>query len=198
MNTLLQKEILELRNLVSKKNFPVNFSNIPEQELKAFLDGIKKIKYISNNFELEEISKDELEKWGLGYLLIHDLFHKSFQNDNLYILETEITLQTFEESKKILTEKEIKSLEVGYLLLSLASLETHHSLEYLISEKIIIGESYFYGVFSISLWGYKFDNKKFEEVISNLLRKLKDGSIEKLIQRYKNLVPDFLKFNKSK
>lgn len=198
MNTLLQKEILELRNLVSKKNFPVNFSNIPEQELKAFLDGIKKIKYISNNFELEEISKDELEKWGLGYLLIHDLFHKSFQNDNLYILETEITLQTFEESKKILTEKEIKSLEVGYLLLSLASLETHHSLEYLISEKIIIGESYFYGVFSISLWGYKFDNKKFEEVISNLLRKLKDGSIEKLIQRYKNLVPDFLKFNKFK
>ncbi len=198
MNTLLQKEILELRNLVSKKNFPVNFSNIPEQELKAFLDGIKKIKYISNNFELEEISKDELEKWGLGYLLIHDLFHKSFQNDNLYILETEITLQTFEESKKILTEKEIKSLEVGYLLLSLASLETYHSLEYLISEKIIIGESYFYGVFSISLWGYKFDNKKFEEVISNLLRKLKDGSIEKLIQRYKNLVPDFLKFNKSK
>jgi len=198
MNTLLQKEILELRNLVSKKNFPVNFSNIPEQELKAFLDGIKKIKYISNNFELEEISKDELEKWGLGYLLIHDLFHKSFQNDNLYILETEITLQTFEESKKILTEKEIKSLEVGYLLLSLASLETYHSLEYLISEKIIIGESYFYGVFSISLWGYKFDNKKFEEVISNLLRKLKDGSIEKLIQRYKNLVPDFLKFNKFK
>lgn len=198
MNTLLQKEILELRNLVSKKNFPVNFSNIPEQELKAFLDGIKKIKYISNNFELEEISKDELEKWSLGYLLIHDLFHKSFQNDNLYILETEITLQTFEESKKILTEKEIKSLEVGYLLLSLASLETYHSLEYLISEKIIIGESYFYGVFSISLWGYKFDNKKFEEVISNLLRKLKDGSIEKLIQRYKNLVPDFLKFNKFK
>lgn len=196
MNRPLSKELITFINYLSQENYnqlDLNFSSIPEKELRAFFEGLKNLPKITSSFELKNLSKEDLERGSLTYLFIHDLYHKSIKGDNLLLLETEITLLSFKEIENVLNNNQKSLIQSSYLLLSLATLNNFHQLEHLISEKIILGESYFYGVFDISLWGYRIDNQKFSEVIENLYQKLKNNSLDKIINRYKNFVPDLSK-----
>jgi len=186
----LIKEIISLGTSRSDVVNQVELKAIPQEELQIFTQSLKNLHEILHFFDMRETNPQELERWALIYILLHDLFHQFYTSPEIHYLETQITTKIFKESENVLTKEQKQALQTSYLLLALNSLKTHHHSLYLISEKIILGEGYFYGIFEPSLWGQKINHQAFEEVIKSLTNKLEKDSLEKLFEKYKNFVPN--------
>jgi len=186
--TSLKEKISEV---LKAKTVP-NFDFLPPEEAKVFIAALKNFHKLLPYFEIKT-KKEDLEKWALIYLSLHNLFHEVFENYKIEEKEIVSTLKIFLETESLLNQNQKELLIHSYGLLSIEALNLHHELPYLISEKIILGESYFFGVFEPSLWGTKIKSEKLLEVIKNINKKLENGGIQQLIKSYKNFKFDILK-----
>ncbi|MER3570221.1 MAG: hypothetical protein C4348_01255 [Patescibacteria group bacterium] len=192
------EEILKLKNIDNEnylKNLSFNF--LPQKEGLIFTSALKDLKRIKNYLEIKD-NLEEVTKWGLIYIALHNLYHQHHQKENIHLLELETTLPIFLEIENLLNEEEKRKLQLAYISLAINSLRIDHKNDYLISEKIVLGEGYFYGVFELGIWGWKFNKNNFDLTIKNLVEKLEKNEIEKLIEKYKNLTHDLLNFNNKK
>jgi hypothetical protein len=189
-------ELTGLREKISEvlkaKSVP-NFDFLPQEEVKVFITALKNFPKLLPYFEIKA-KKEDLEKWALIYISLHNLFHEIFENHKIEEKELASTLKIFLETENLLSQNQKELLTSSYALLAIESLNLHHELPYLISEKIILGESYFFGVFEPSLWGTKIESEKLLEVVKNVNKKFEEGDIQKLIEAYKNFKFDILKF----
>jgi len=191
--TSIRDFLLNVISSSEKGSLDLNFNFIPKEEAKFFLTSLKNLNKIKGYFELTDLSKEEIEKWSIIFLLLHDFFHSLDNNQSIEKLETKITSQMFVISNEILNENQKLKLASSYVLLAIETLNNFHHSPYFISEKIVLGESYFQGVFEPSLWGIKINHAKFFEVNQKLNKKIENESFESLINNYKNFKFDILK-----
>ncbi|GBD34578.1 hypothetical protein HRbin35_00311 [bacterium HR35] len=192
-STSIKDFLLNIISNSEKGSLDLNFNFIPKEEAKFFLASLKNINKVKGYFELNELSKEEIEKWSIIFLLLHDFFHSLADDSSIEKLETKITPQMFVASSEILNENQKLKLASAYILLGIETLNNFHHSPYFISEKIVLGESYFQGVFEPSLWGVKINHSKFFEVTQKLNKKIETESLERLIANYKNFKFDVLK-----
>ncbi|BCX15495.1 MAG: hypothetical protein KatS3mg097_387 [Candidatus Parcubacteria bacterium] len=177
-------------------NYDLNdesFAYIPNEEMKIFLQTIKNMPKTISKFNLKDLqlSHQEIEKWALIYLKIHNMLHYekiSTINDNIELIETEITATTFSETFHLIHNNDFKKLSTAYISLSLEAINNHHHSPFLISEKIILGEFVCNGGFEISLWGLKIKEHILSSVAKNILERINNNNYQKLLQKYQNFV----------
>lgn len=171
-----------------------NLQYIPEEELKLFINSLKEFHKNLLKFSKPNLQKQDLEKWILIYLYTHNLFHSQIQeNESNDLIKTELitTAPIFKIAKETLKEDDYIKLTFSYFLLGLTALQINHSLEYLISEKLILGEFVSVGGLEKSIWGLKFKHNVLLEVVDNLLDKIKRDRINLLVKKYRNITFDF-------
>lgn len=195
-NTLIElKKIIENRNFdISDPHFKLDF--LPQEEAKVFLSSFPLFDNILFKFDILKLTfdKEEIKKWALIYLALHNLFHEKYNKiygSDLTKLEIYSTAPLFLDTKDLL-EVDFQKLTYAYFLLGSSSLKTNHSLPYLISEKLILGEFIALGNLEESLWGYQLKTNSMPEVAKNILEKTEKDRIHHLIKKYQNFIPNFL------
>lgn len=172
----------------------VNLKNIPAEELKIFLSSFNLLDKIWAKIDfriLGSLNKDELKKWSIIYVIIHDLFHEEInnkQNYNLSQLEIYSTIPIFIQLKETINSENYQKFIYAYFSLGLGALKINHRLENLISEKIILGEFSSIGGLENDLWGVKLKTELFDYALKTILNKFENSRYEMLIKRYKNFV----------
>lgn len=188
------KETLEIINLKKPALSIIDFSNIPEEEVRIFLEASKNnLEFIKKlDISALRIDKNELQKWQILYIKLHDLYHKEFREEDLNKLEIKTTASLFPDAEKVLDELGIEKLILAYISLGFSALKINRSSCYLISEKVLLGEFASLGGFERGIWGIKVNHKILPIVIRNVLDKLERGRHEMLVNKYKNFTFDFL------
>jgi hypothetical protein len=170
----------------------LDLKHLPSEEAKIFLASINNLDQHLTKFETSLLDKNEARRWSLIYLALHNLLHSETENPDITKLEVFTTAPIFDLTKNILDEKDFEKLGLAYFLLGLSSLKINHSLEYLISEKLILGEFVAIGGVEKGIWGLKFKYQFLPQAASNIFNKVKNDRHNFLLKKYKNLIFDFL------
>jgi hypothetical protein len=191
----MEKTLQEIKLILEKRDVEGTYcdlKHIPSEEAKVFLASVNNLEQYLTKLETSLLDKNEAKRWSLIYLALHDLLHSETENQDITKLEVFTTAPIFDLTKNILDEKDFEKLSLAYFLLSLSSLKINHSLEYLISEKLILGEFVAIGGVEKGIWGLKFKYQFLPEAASNIFTKVKNDRHNFLLKKYKNLVFDFL------
>ena len=191
----MEKTLQEIKLILEKgdaKELYWDLKHIPSEEAKVFLASVNNLNQYLTKLEASLLDKDEAKRWSLIYLAIHNLLHSETEHQDTTKLEVFTTAPIFDLTKNILDEKDFEKLSLAYFLLGLSSLKINHSLEYLISEKLILGEFVAIGGVEKGIWGLKFKYQFLPEAASNIFNKVKNDRHHFLLKKYKNLVFDFL------
>ncbi|GIW65201.1 MAG: hypothetical protein KatS3mg093_180 [Candidatus Parcubacteria bacterium] len=196
-NTLITNNIKKILETKLEAEKIINLKNIPGEELKTFLTAFKIIDKALDKIDFKIINflnKEEIRKWALIYILIHDLFHETINNENYELAKLEIysTAPIFYHLKEIGQPSDYQKLIYAYFSLSFNSLIINHRLENLISEKIILGEFFSIGGLENGLWGIKLKENMFEYALESINEKFKTDKYSILVKRYTNFNFDFL------
>lgn len=183
------KLILENSNL--KKDY-LELSSMPNDEAKVFLAALNSLQKFLINFVSPNVNKEEIERWSLIYLALHNLWHSEFSHDDIGKLEILTTAPILSSLQEILNQEEFQKLSFAYFLLGFSVLKINHSLENLISEKVILGEFVALGGIEKDIWGLKFKPEIMPTVAKNIQNKTEKDRHHLLIKKYKNIVFDFL------
>ncbi|GIW67280.1 MAG: hypothetical protein KatS3mg096_148 [Candidatus Parcubacteria bacterium] len=183
------KIILEKRDLA---NDYFDLKALPPEEAKIFLASINVLPQHLAKFDSPPLDKNETKRWSLIYLALHNLFHSEINHQDITKLEILTTAPIFNLTKEFLNEEDLVKLSFAYFLLGFTSLRINHSLEYLISEKLILGEFVAIGGIESSIWGLKFKHHLLQPVAQNILTKVEKDRHDFLVKKYKNIVFDFL------
>lgn len=196
-----QNIFTEVQKLIENPNINIldphlKLDFLPQQEAKVFLSSFSLLDDIFAKFDILKINfnKAEIKKWALVYLSLHNLFHEEYNkiyNNDLTKLEIYSTAPIFLETKN-LADNDFQKLVYGYFLLGSAALKINHSLENLISEKLILGEFFAFGGVDQSIWGYELKTDLIREIAKNILEKTEKDRINYLIKKYQNFVPYLL------
>lgn len=170
-----------------------SFAYMPDEEMKIFLKTIQNMPKTISKFNLKDLqlSRQEIEKWALIYLKIHNMLHQEKIQTNseyLELIETEITAITFAETFRLISNNDFKKLSTAYISMSIDAINNYHHSPFLISEKIFLGEFIYNGGFEISLWGLKIKEHILSCVAENILERIKNNNYQKLLQNYRNFV----------
>lgn len=192
MNNALQeiKKILEKDYSLEKTDLRF----IPEEEAKIFLEAIKNNEKIISKIDPFSVDydKNELKKWQLIYLNLHDLYHQAIISQNLTELEIKATASILKEMVSFLEPLNLSKFYLAYLILGISSLKINHLLPYLISEKIILGEFVSVGGIETSIWGIKLKTQILHDVSNNIINKLQKDNYHSLVKKYKNFIFDII------
>ncbi len=191
----MDKALQEIKLILEKRDLDRDYwdlKHLPCEEAKIFLASVNNLNQYLTKLETSLLDKDETKRWSLIYLALHDLFHSEAENQDITKLEVFTTAPIFDLTKNILDEKDFEKLSLAYFLLGLSSLKINHSLEYLISEKLILGEFVAIGGVEKGIWGLKFKYQFLPQAASNIFNKVKNDRHNFLLRKYKNLVFDFL------
>ncbi len=192
MNNALQeiKKILEKDYSLEKTDLRF----IPEEEAKIFLEAIKNNEKIISKIDPFSVDydKNELKKWQLIYLNLHDLYHQVIISQNLTELEIKATASILKEMVSFLEPSNLSKLYLAYLILGISSLKINHLLPCLISEKIILGEFVSVGGIETGIWGIKLKTQILHDVSNNIINKLQKDNYHSLVKKYKNFIFDII------
>jgi hypothetical protein len=191
----MEKTLQEIKLILEKGDVEGTYwdlKHIPSEEAKVFLASVNNLDQYLAKLETSLLDKNEAKRWSLIYLALHDLLHSETENQDITKLEVFTTAPIFDLTKNILDEKDFEKLSLAYFLLSLSSLKINHSLEYLISEKLILGEFVAIGGVEKGIWGLKFKYQFLPQAASNIFNKVKNDRHNFLLRKYKNLIFDFL------
>lgn len=199
---MIQAQISEIKKIIESNSFqPYNlkkesmFDSIPAEELSLFLESFSLFDKILSKLDISKINlnKNEIQKWSLIYLALHNLLHKenNITND-LTKLEIYSTTPIFIQTKDLIDKNDYQKLVYSYFILSSASLKINHSSPHLISEKLILGEFYAFGGIEQSIWGYQLKTDLIFQIAQNILEKTNKDRINLLINKYKNFIPIYL------
>ena len=195
------KLIKEIKVILENKKLSEDYlslNHLPPEEAKIFLASVNNLDQYFIKLQLPSLDKNETKRWALIYITLHDLLHSEIKHQDITKLEIFATAPIFELTRNILTEKDLEKLSISYFLLGLSSLKINHSLEYLISEKLILGEFVFIGGVEKGIWGLKFKYQFLLEAVTNVFKKVQNDRHNFLLKKYKNLVFDFLEFEPNK
>jgi hypothetical protein len=175
----------------------LNLKNIPNEELKTFLSAFKVIDKILIKLDFQVINlltKDEIKKWALIYILIHDLSHEMINKENYNLAKLEVlsTAPIFAHLKEISQPIDYQKFIYAYFCLGFGSLNINHHLDNLISEKIILGEFSSIGGLETGLWGIKLKEDLFDYALTSIIKKFETDKYSSLVKRYANFNLDFL------
>jgi hypothetical protein len=189
----MKKTLQEIKLILEKGERTYwDLKHIPFEEAKVFLTSVDNLDQYLTKLETSLLDKNEVKRWALIYLALHDLLHSETENQDITKLEVFTTAPIFDLTKNILDEKDFEKLSLAYFLLSLSSLKINHSLEHLISEKLILGEFVAIGGVEKGIWGLKFKYQFLPQAASNIFNKVKNDRHNFLLRKYKNLIFDFL------
>jgi hypothetical protein len=197
---VIQEIKLILENRESQKKY-LEFSYLPPDEAKIFLTSLNNLQRYLIHFTNPTVDKNEIQKWAFIYIALHNLWHSEINNQNiedivkLEILTTAPIFHSMENilvQEKILKNDEFAKLSFSYFLLGLTALKINHSLEYLISEKIILGEFVALGGVEKDIWGLQFKPDIMPLVTKNIQNKIEKDTHHLLLKKYKNFVFDFI------
>jgi hypothetical protein len=169
-----------------------DFSFLPQDEVKTFLASLNNLPKYLVNFVSPKLDKNEVQKWALIYLALHNLWHSEINHQDIAKLEIFTTAPIFHSTQNILSEEDLVKISFTYFLLGFSALKINHSLDYLISEKLILGEFVALGGIEKSIWGLKFKPEIMPSVAKNIQEKTEKDRHHFLLKKYKNLVFDFL------
>jgi len=188
---VLEKIKLILEKTDLQKDY-LNFSSLPKDEARVFLTSLNHLPKYLINFVSPKLDKNEVQKWALIYLALHNLWHSEINHQDIIKLEIFTTSPIFHSTQNILSEEDLAKLSFTYFLLGLSALKINHCLDHLISEKIILGEFVALGGIEKSIWGLKFKPEIMPSVAKNIQEKTEKDRHYFLLKKYKNLVFDFL------
>ncbi|MCS7200948.1 MAG: hypothetical protein NZ822_02275 [Patescibacteria group bacterium] len=188
------KKILEMKVEIEDV---LSLKNIPPEELKTYLGAIKIIEEIFNKIDyktIQSLDKNDLKRWSLVFIFVHDIFHGINNLSNYTLAKTEInsTLPAFQLLKNLVGINDYQKFIYAYFSLSASSLKINHQLENLISEKIILGEFHSIGGFDITRWGIKLKEDLFDYALQSINKKFENDKYSSLIKRYSNFSLDFI------
>ena len=191
-NKILENNIrLILENKAFEKH-NIELTAIPEKEGKIFLMANNLLPETLVKFTNLPFDKNEAQRWSLIYLALHDLFHSEINYSDIVKLEILTTAPIFVLTKNILDNINLTKLFCAYFLLGFTALKINHDLEYLISEKLILGEFFALGGIENNIWGFKIKHELLPEIVNNILIKTQKDRHNFLVKKYKNLAFDFL------
>jgi hypothetical protein len=191
----MDKTLQEIKLILEKRDLDrtcLDLKHLPSGEAKIFLASVNNLNQYLTKLDSPLLNKEEAKRWSLIYLTIHDLLHSETEHQDITKLEVFTTAPIFDLTKNILDEKDFEKLSLAYFLLGLSSLKINHSLEYLISEKLILGEFVAIGGVEKGIWGLKFKYQFLPQAALNIFNKVKNDRHNFLLKKYKNLVFDFL------
>jgi len=193
----MSKSLQEIKLILENRDIGKNYSNleleyIPKEEAKLFLASINNLDQYLIKLDSPVLNKDEAKRWSLIYLTLHNLLHSETEHQDITKLEVFTTAPIFDLTKSILKEEDLEKLSLAYFLLGLSSLKNNHHLEYLISEKLILGEFVATGGIEKGIWGWKFKYQFLLQAALNIFNKVKNDRHDFLLKKYKNLIFDFL------
>jgi hypothetical protein len=191
----MDKALQEIKLILEKRDLDRGYwdlKHLPCEEAKIFLASVNNLNQYLTKLDSPLLDKDSAKRWSLIYLALHNLLHSETENQDITKLEVFTTAPIFDLTKNILDEKDFEKLSLAYFLLGLSSLKINHSLEYLISEKLILGEFIAIGGVEKGIWGLKFKYQFLPQAASNIFNKVKNDRHNFLLKKYKNLVFDFL------
>jgi hypothetical protein len=191
MDKTLQEIKLILESRESESTY-WDLKYLPQDEAKVFLASVNNLNQYLNKIDNNILDKNSAKRWSLIYLALHNLLHSETEDPDITKLEVFTTAPIFDLTKNILNEEDFEKLSLAYFLLGLSSLKINHSLEYLISEKLILGEFVAIGGIEKGIWGLKFKYQFLPQAASNIFNKVKNDRHHFLLKKYKNLVFDFL------
>jgi len=197
MDRTLEEIKVILENRKSDEDY-LSLNHLPPEEAKIFLAGVNNLDQYFIKLHLPSLNKNETKRWALIYVALHNLLHSETEHQDITKLEVFTTAPIFELTRNILTEEDLEKLSLSYFLLGLSSLKINHSLEYLISEKLILGEFVAIGGIEKGIWGLKFKYQFLLEAAKNVFKKVQNDRHNFLLKKYKNLVFDFLEFEPNK
>lgn len=189
-NSTLKKIDLIL-NLNSYKS-NLNLDYIPKEEAEMFLSAVTEIKNYLLNLENPKTNFDEIKKWSLIYIALHDLFHSLNKENDLTKTEILSTTNIFEVINEHVFPVKFQLLVTAYFVLGISCLKKHHSSEYLISEKVVLGEFNALGGIKKGRWGLIVDHQLMPQIATNITLKVKKDTHHFLVKKYKNFIFDFL------
>jgi hypothetical protein len=192
---MIDKALKEIKLILEKTDAQkdyLNFASLPQDEAKVFLACLNNLPKYLINFVSPKLDKNEVQKWGLIYLALHNLWHSEINHQDITKLEIFTTAPIFHSTQNILSEEDLAKLSFTYFLLGFSALKINHSLDYLISEKLILGEFVALGGIEKSIWGLKFKPEIMPSVAKNIQEKTEKDRHHFLLKKYKNLVFDFL------
>jgi hypothetical protein len=191
----MDKTLREIKLILEQRDLDRPYwdlKHLPCEEAKIFLASVNNLNQYLTKLDSPLLNKNEAKRWSLIYLALHNLLHSETENQDITKLEVFTTAPIFDLTKNILDEKDFEKLSLAYFLLGLSSLKINHSLEYLISEKLILGEFVAIGGVEKGIWGLKFKYQFLPQASSNIFNKVKNDRHNFLLKKYKNLVFDFL------
>jgi hypothetical protein len=191
----MDKTLQEIKLILEKRELDRDYcdlKHLPCEEAKIFLASVNSLNQYLTKLDSPLLNKNEAKRWSLIYLALHNLLHGEMDNQDITKLEIYTTAPIFDLTKGILDEKDFEKLSLAYFLLGLSSLKINHSLEYLISEKLILGEFVAIGGVEKEIWGLKFKYQFLPQAAFNIFNKVKNDRHNFLLKKYKNLVFDFL------
>lgn len=191
-------EIIKLVLTKSEKNINnFNIDALPKEEAKVFVSALKMIPnfLIKLDNSYFDIRRDEIEKWAMIYINLHNLFHSEYNDYNdsdINKFEILTTVPVWINLPELISPQEQKKINLAYFLLGISALKINHDLENLISEKIILGEFIAFGGIEEGMWGLKLKDEIFPTVAKNVLEKTERNNHNHLVKKYKNFIFDFL------
>jgi len=191
----MEKTLQEIKLILEKRGSNGAYwdlKHLPCEEAKIFLASVNNLNQYLTKLDSPLLDKDSAKRWSLIYLALHNLLHSEIENQDITKLEVFTTAPIFDLTKNILDEKDFEKLSLAYFLLGLSSLKINHSLEYLISEKLILGEFVAIGGIEKGIWGLKFKYQFLPQAALNIFNKVKNDRHNLILKKYKNLVFDFL------
>lgn len=188
--------ITRIKKILENNNFGethLSLKSMPQEEARVFLASLNQFEKLTLKFDpiWFKPHKDDLKRWGVIYLLLHDLFHSEINHQDLTKLEIFTTAPIFNHVKEIVGKENTENLALAYFILGTGSLKINHSLNHLISEKIILGEFISVGGLDNGIWGFRIKKELLIDIAKNVLEKTEKDNHKLLIKKYKNFVFDF-------
>ncbi len=186
---------IALKDNLTRRSVDMNINALPEKEASVFVAALKEIPEILvklDHKQLQNIDKEDIKKWAVIYLNLHNLFHSEKNENDLNKLEILTTAPILANLQEILSPQEQKLLNLAYFSLGLSALKINHRLEYLISEKIILGEFFAIGGIEEGIWGLKLKEEVLPNVAKNVLDKTLRDNHHHLVKKYSNFIFDFI------
>ncbi len=193
----MEKSIETIKLVLTKSEKNINNFSIdalPKEEAKVFVSALK----MAPNFLIKldhsyfDIRRDEIEKWAVIYINLHNLFHSEYNDSDINKLEILTTVPIWTNLPELIAPQEQRKINLAYFLLGLSALKINHNLENLISEKIILGEFLAFGGIEKGIWGLKLKDEILPNVVKNILEKTQKNNHHQLVKKYKNFIFDFL------
>ncbi len=172
----------------------IHLEALPPEEARVFLNVLKQFEKFLNQFDPSwlNFNKDELQRWGFIYVLLHNLSHQHINHSDLVKLEILTTAPLFEDIRNFIPSEEYQKFIITYFILGSGSLKINKNLIYLISEKLILGEFVSFGGVENGLWGLRLKENLLPQIAKNILEKAEKDKISLLLKKYKNFSLDFI------